>query len=78
MSRIIEPHAADAPGLIRNDFEFHQVALPVMELAVDPVGLRMRQSFDLHDAADDLALPGSLALALAYHLSARIAGHGDD
>jgi hypothetical protein len=36
---IVEPHAADAAGLIRNDFEFHQVALLVVKLAVNAVGL---------------------------------------
>ena len=65
---IVEPHAADASRLIRNDFEFHQVALRVMKLAVNTVGLRIRQSFDLDNPADHLALPGSLALALTEQL----------
>jgi hypothetical protein len=65
---VVEPHAADTSGLIRNDFEFHQVALRVVKLAVNTVGLRIRQSFDLDNAADHLALPGSLALALTEQL----------
>ena len=76
MSRIVEPHATDTAWLICQHFELDEIIRGVEESAVDPVCLRIRQPFDLRDAADSLSLPVGLTLALGQDLSGDIDTRG--